>query len=353
MVASHTGHNIVHLFVVSFGESGVDEEECEEEDEDEDGGRTDLNDPWWRDKISDDEDLFDVDVDGIDDGAGPSKTQPNTSNVAECEDEENDRDGRGVEEGDDDGSDHHDNDKGEAAVDEQDEVDNSRGDLIYFQESGKTLANGLHLITSDHAVLSMVASHTGHNIVHLFVVSFGESGIGEEECEEEDEDEDGGRVDLNDPWWYVDGIDDGAGPSKTQPNTSNVAECEDEEQDRDERGVEEGDEDGSDHHDNDEGQAVVDEQDEVDNSRGKFKKSFDDNDDDDDDDNSDMGRSDILVSLVLSDEDGEDVSAPTLDFHAVDLGDLAIQLQMKFPNIKMFREVVRVYNLKRGKDVRF
>jgi hypothetical protein len=74
------------------------------------------------------------------------------------------------------------------------------GNLIYFQEPSKSLVNGLHLITSDHNVLFMVASHKSHNVVHLFVVSFREDLVDVEDYEEDDKDEDVGRVDLNDPW---------------------------------------------------------------------------------------------------------------------------------------------------------
>jgi hypothetical protein len=55
-----------------------------------------------------------------------------------------------------------------------------------------------------------------------------------------------------------------------------------------------------------------------------LKKSFHDDgddgdDDDDDDDNFEMGKSDILDSLVPSDEDCETPSiARTVDFHAMD-----------------------------------
>ena len=66
-----------------------------------------------------------------------------------------------------------------------------------------------------------------------------------------------------------------------------------------------------------------------------------------------MGRSDILESPVSSDEDCETQSARTLDFHVVDLQDPTIKLEMKFPNITIFREAVRVYNLKKGKDILF
>jgi hypothetical protein len=105
------------------------------------------------------------------------------------------------------------------------------GDLIFFQNPGQSLANGLHLITSDHNVLVMVEQHKSHNIIHLYIVSFKEGIV--EDFEEDDEDEDGGKVDLNDPWWHdkisddedlfdvdIDDIDGGARPSKIVPNRS-------------------------------------------------------------------------------------------------------------------------------------
>ncbi|XP_059438654.1 uncharacterized protein LOC132171372 [Corylus avellana] len=232
MVAKHTGHSVVHLFVVSFGEGVVDEED--EEDEDEDRGRVDLKDPWWRDRTSDDEDLFDVDLDDIDSGARPSNTKPNS------QEEEQDGDERGVEEGEDDIGDEHDNDEGEG----------DRGD--------------------EH------------------------------------------------------GNDEG-----------------------------EGEDDRSDHHGNDGGDAGVNGG-EGGNSSHNLKTSCDgDDDDDDDDDNSEMARSDILESPVISDEDCETHSAGAVDFHAMDLVDPVIKLEMKFTNIQMFREAMRVYNVKRGNDVKF
>lgn len=79
MVACHIRYFIAHLYIISFGEGGSDEEDYEEVDEDR--GRVDLNDPWWADKISDDEDFFYVDLDKSDGGAGTSKTNCNTSNV--------------------------------------------------------------------------------------------------------------------------------------------------------------------------------------------------------------------------------------------------------------------------------
>jgi hypothetical protein len=46
-----------------------------------------------------------------------------------------------------------------------------------------------------------------------------------------------------------------------------------------------------------------------------------------------MGRSDILVSPIASDEEVEIPSARWFEFHAIDLGNPALELEMKFPNI--------------------
>ena len=75
------------------------------------------------------------------------------------------------------------------------------GDLIFFLDPGQTLANDLHLITSDHNVLFMVASHKSDNVVHLFVVSFREDIVDVEDCKEDDENENVTRANRNDPWW--------------------------------------------------------------------------------------------------------------------------------------------------------
>lgn len=53
-----------------------------------------------------------------------------------------------------------------------------------------------------------------------------------------------------------------------------------------------------------------------------------------------MGRSDILISLVASDEEVEIPSARGFEFHSVDLGDPTLELEMKFPNIQTFMEAV-------------
>ena len=89
MVEQHKNHNIVHLYIVSFEEGIVDV--CEGDDEDEDRGRADLNDPWWHARVSDEEDLFDVDVDDDCGGAGLSKTISNKSECQEGEQDKNER----------------------------------------------------------------------------------------------------------------------------------------------------------------------------------------------------------------------------------------------------------------------
>jgi hypothetical protein len=47
------------------------------------------------------------------------------------------------------------------------------GDLMYFKDPTKSLDDDLHLITSDHDVLFLSTCHTGHVILELYVVSFG------------------------------------------------------------------------------------------------------------------------------------------------------------------------------------
>jgi hypothetical protein len=44
----HIGHYIVHLYILSFGERGGDEDD----NEDDYKARVDLHDPWWVDKFN-------------------------------------------------------------------------------------------------------------------------------------------------------------------------------------------------------------------------------------------------------------------------------------------------------------
>jgi hypothetical protein len=72
MVSCHKEQVIVHLYVVCFEEGQGDVEEYDEDDDDEEEARVDYNDPWWKDKVSDVEDLFDVKVDTVDTRTGAS-----------------------------------------------------------------------------------------------------------------------------------------------------------------------------------------------------------------------------------------------------------------------------------------
>lgn len=254
------------------------------------------------------------------------------------------------------------------------------GDLMYFKHPDKSLVDGLYLITSDHDVLYMVASHTGHFIVHIYIVSFEE--VGANECDEEEyEEDDGGRsrVDWNDPWWADklsddddlfdvdvddtrDGGGDGAGPSTVNEGTSNTVEDEGTDNSIDAEYEFDDDNDGNVSDDetdiSDSGEEDGVHVEEVDASKaqsdGQLGRSLEDDEADDGDINSECGRSDILVSPVPSDEDDGVTSFPNdHDFHAVDLQDPHLKLKMKFTSIQVFREAVREYNLKRGKDIRF
>lgn len=245
------------------------------------------------------------------------------------------------------------------------------GDLMYFKYPGKSLVDGLHLITSDDDVLFSSSCHIGHNIIHLYIVSFGE-GRGDEGDNEEDdykdENEYRARVGLHDPWWEgrlsdnedlfdvdVDGGDGwprpstqasgGGGGGGVGPSTQYSFEGEVDDN------TDEGDDD-----DNTETVQMDYDVNNVGMSEGgdSVMSSFEIADDEDI--NFDMGRSDILESPCSKGEDEEDeevTHAPNHDFHVVDLDDPDIKLKQKFPDIKMFREAVKMYNVRRGKDIRF
>ncbi|XP_059450972.1 uncharacterized protein LOC132181751 [Corylus avellana] len=187
-----------------------------------------------------------------------------------------------------------------------------------------------------------------------------EGGEGDDDGDDDDEGE--CRVDLNDPCWAdklndnedlfdvdVDDGDHGVGPSKGTINRDKIhfkdgngAGASGDGEDEVEVEVEDEDEDEEEHID---GSHKV-------HSVGKMI-CFED-DEEDNDTNSDMGRSDILVSPIPSDEEDEATSLPTnCDFHVVDLNDPTLKLKMRFPNIQQFREAVKEYNVKRGKDICF
>jgi hypothetical protein len=69
---------------------------------------------------------------------------------------------------------------------------------------------------------------------------------------------------------------------------------------------------------------------------------------------SDIGRSDILLSPIVSeDEDGGISSHHGVEFQEIDLGNPELKLKIKFSSIQLFREAVKQYNVRRGKDIKF
>jgi hypothetical protein len=73
------------------------------------------------------------------------------------------------------------------------------GDLIYVKDPTKNLVDGLQLLSSDYDVAYLVAKHVDTPVVELDIVSF-QSNVGEdgEDWENDEEGDDGGRVDYND-----------------------------------------------------------------------------------------------------------------------------------------------------------
>ncbi|XP_062177170.1 uncharacterized protein LOC133882086 [Alnus glutinosa] len=65
-----------------------------------------------------------------------------------------------------------------------------------------------------------------------------------------------------------------------------------------------------------------------------------------------MGRSDILLSPLISDNDSGEISSNLgSEFHAMDLVNPSLKLKMKFSSLQLFREAVKQYNVQRGKDI--
>jgi hypothetical protein len=67
-----------------------------------------------------------------------------------------------------------------------------------------------------------------------------------------------------------------------------------------------------------------------------------------------MGRSDILLSPLISDDDSSEISSNlSSEFHAMNLVNPSLKLKMKFSSLQLFREAVKQYNVQRGKDIQF
>lgn len=237
------------------------------------------------------------------------------------------------------------------------------GDLIYVRDPTKNLVDGLQLLSSDYDVAYLVAKHVDTHVVELYIVSF-QSNVGEdgEDWENDEDGDDGGRVDYNDPRWddkisddedVFDCLVDSAGPS-TMPETDEGVEGDREDGDGNGNGDGNGDGDGDDSADI-EGESgnILDDGNGESGPSGNIKMtSFEDVEVDERD--SDIGRSDILLSPTVSeDEDGGISSHHGVEFQEIDLGNPKLKLKMKFSSIQLFREAVKQYNVRRGNDIKF
>jgi hypothetical protein len=77
------------------------------------------------------------------------------------------------------------------------------GDLVYYLEPGRNMQSGLKLISSDYDVLGMVAAHKGVLVIELYLVSFADHSVSNDEYEDNDEGNDGEnpRIERDDPYW--------------------------------------------------------------------------------------------------------------------------------------------------------
>jgi hypothetical protein len=233
----------------------------------------------------------------------------------------------------------------------------SPGDLIYVRDPTKNLMDGFQLLSSDYDVAYLVAKHVDTPVVELYIVSF-QSNVGEdgEDWKNDEEGDDGDRVDYNDTWWddkISDGEDvfdclvDSAGPL-TMPETDEGVEGDREDGD----GNGDGD-DSTDVEGGDESGDILDDGNGESGPSGNIKMtSFEDVEVDERD--SDIGRSDILLSPTVSeDKDGGISSHHGVEFQEIDLGNPELKLKMKFSIIQLFREAVKQYNVRKGKDIKF
>jgi len=219
----------------------------------------------------------------------------------------------------------------------------SPGDLICFRDLTKDLVDDPQLVSLDYDVAYMVAKHVDTPIVGLSIVSFqNDRGWDGEDWENDEEGDNGGRVDFNDPWWddkisdddnvfEEDYLVDSADPSTMLETDEGVEGDGDGDKDGDDgTEVEGGVESGGTLGDGD-GQS---------GPSGIKMTSFEDVEVDEND--SEIGRSDILLSPPVSDEeDGGISSHPDVEFHEVDLVNPNLKLKMKFASIQLFREAVK------------
>jgi hypothetical protein len=236
---------------------------------------------------------------------------------------------------------------------------------------------GLHLVSSDYDVHYMSSVHVENNVVELYIVSFQDDGDGDGEGWEDDKDEDvRGRVACNDPWWddKISGDEDvfevNYDVNRAGPSTYECVEGDRENGDGEGngKGNGNGNEDGYGDGDGFEGAGVEGRSGSSTSlgrsgpstSQGRSGSSTSDHDMQSFenvevvDNDSEMGRSDILMSQPISDDDSGEISSNLgSEFHAMDLVNPSLKLKMKFSSLQLFREAVKQYNVQRGKDIQF
>jgi hypothetical protein len=77
---------------------------------------------------------------------------------------------------------------------------------VYYVHPGCSIQSGLKLISSDYNVLEMVAAHVEVPVITLYLVSFDEPRVNDDEYEDYNDDNDGeygenSRIDRDDPYW--------------------------------------------------------------------------------------------------------------------------------------------------------
>lgn len=74
-------------------------------------------------------------------------------------------------------------------------------DLLYYKVPEKSLTDELVLISLDHNVLQMVGRHLGHQMVVLYLLSFGEHTKDIKVVWDADEERERRQLGVNDPFW--------------------------------------------------------------------------------------------------------------------------------------------------------
>ena len=76
------------------------------------------------------------------------------------------------------------------------------GDLVYYLEPGCSMQSDLKLISLNYDVLGMVDAHKRELVIELYLVSFDEHAVNNDECEDDNVDNKGenNRIDRDDPY---------------------------------------------------------------------------------------------------------------------------------------------------------